>query len=143
MRDVEQILCLMAIFAVLLALLSPPGSPLARAWDTLKAIMRAPSNWADRFCEREVSAALEAEPDWAAAADEVGFFDPIPEPLWRDLDNLWTPAEREAYDLTSNQRFIDETDRILKAIEWQQFTQGLDRQSPALARAIRRNGVQL
>jgi hypothetical protein len=115
------------------------GHPLG-IWNAIKAFLRTPFDWADRLCEREISAALEPEPDWAAAADEIGFFDPIPEPRWH-LGELWTPAEREAYDLTSTQRFIDETDKILKGIEWQRFASTIP--DLASARAIRRNGAQL
>lgn len=111
----SDLLFLIGIFSIvmLLDLLACEGNFFPAAWRWTKDKIIDIAIYARWLLGREPEPTPPVrEPDWADAADEVGFFDPIPEPLWSELV-LWTPAEREAYDLDSTAEFIRWTDDLL------------------------------
>lgn len=77
------------------------------------------------------------EPDWGDAADEAGFpFDPAEVDLYSSGIVAWTPEEREAAGINDTERFIDETDRILKTEDWNAMVARMERRR-------RRAGAQI
>jgi len=131
---------------------------LLEIWNAIKGFIRNFGEMLIRIVTfqdvwRKPAEAPVREPDWADAADEVGFFDPLPEPLWDELV-LWTPAEREAFELDETARFIESVDRVLaendkalmaarKAEEWQEWNRRMDLSEEQIRAAQERDKAAL
>lgn len=146
------------ILVVLLDAFACEGWFIPRLWFWIKGFVRSFAEaMADLFMldtlRRKLAEAPVREPDWADAADEVGFFDPLPEPLWDELV-LWTPAEREAFELDATAKFINHIDKVLsdhekqvaeanKAKAWQDWNRAMDLSEEQIRAAEERNAAAL
>lgn len=159
MSNGEAVLILACQFLIFwIMLLTRSGRAyLGDCWDAIKSVILAVAHLGRRRSP-------ERTPDWAAAAEEVGFFDPLPDPKVRHAD-LWTPAERDAFDIDAIGKFIAETDdeldweiqrqkRERNRAAWEEFQRRADERQArmrelsrardsASEREIRRAGAQL
>ena len=88
-------------------------------WNGMKNALRRILTTPQRLWSRDSNALEIREPDWADAADEVGFFDPFDHELLNV--RAWTTEEREVYGINDTDRLIDAIQQELNDIEWQRL----------------------
>lgn len=121
---------------------------IATVWNGLKGALRDILYRLAHPGYRRPTELPEREPDWVAAAEEVGFFDPL------DLElakvRAWTTEEREVFGINDTDALIHRIETELRGEEWVAFKN--QRTVPAViarpgdtptARQIRRNGAQI